>query len=52
MKTIIGVGSERNQWYAIICAKYWNNYVVSGLRQFLVTESPLKVMKNTFPYTL
>ena len=24
----------------------------SGLRQFLVTESPLKIVKNTFYFTL
>ena len=25
---------------------------LSGLRQFLATESPLKIMKNTFYFTL
>ena len=25
---------------------------LSGLRQFLVTESPLKIMKNAFHFTL
>ena len=25
---------------------------ISGLRQFLATESPLKIMKNTFDFTL
>ena len=28
------------------------NVALSGLRQFLATESPLKMMKNAFHFTL
>ena len=39
-----------------ISSVYSNTYVLKGallsLRQFLATESPLKMMKNTFYFTL
>ena len=31
---------------------FWNLSTLSGLRQFLANESPLKMMKNAFYFTL
>ena len=31
---------------------HWFKDALSGLRQFLATESPLKMMKNAFCFTL
>ena len=38
--------------FRVDCNSAWLKDTLSGLRQFLVTESPLKMMKNTFYFTL
>ena len=47
-----GICSKKTISGTVICVKYWDNCVVSGLRQILVTESPLKIMKNALYLTL
>ena len=45
---ICGKKKKKSTIGTVICVNCWDSCVVSGLRQFLLTESPLKTMKNVF----